>query len=71
MQMLGGGKPAWMCAALSMVVPAINVAGEWVGALENAQVEDESKVWKLDTANSTCWTSMCTQLSAWGEERPD
>eukprot|EP00971_Amphidinium_carterae_P347555 6489619-Amphidinium_carterae.4 len=41
MQMLAGGKPAWMCAALSMVVPAINVAGEWIGAMENAQVEDE------------------------------
>eukprot|EP00971_Amphidinium_carterae_P315181 6264562-Amphidinium_carterae.4 len=54
-----------------MVVPAVTVTGEWAGAVENAQLEEESKVWKLATANSTCWTLMCTQLSDWGEEGPD
>eukprot|EP00971_Amphidinium_carterae_P056307 1111691-Amphidinium_carterae.2 len=71
MQLIAGGELAWMCAAISMVVPAVAVAGKWVGALESARIEKESKVWKLATANSTCWTSMCTQMAAWGDEGPD
>eukprot|EP00971_Amphidinium_carterae_P259407 5147352-Amphidinium_carterae.3 len=71
MQLWVGGKPSWMCAGLTLMVPHVQVTEDWVRTMEMARQEEKNKHWKLATVNSTCWNSMCMQLAEWGEDGPD
>eukprot|EP00971_Amphidinium_carterae_P234367 4650574-Amphidinium_carterae.2 len=71
MQLWAGGKPSWMCAALTLMVPYAQVTGDWTRTIETARREEKNKHWKLATINSTCWNSMCMQLAEWGADGPD
>eukprot|EP00971_Amphidinium_carterae_P275538 5467576-Amphidinium_carterae.1 len=71
MQLLAGGRPGWWGAAVALMLPSVQVAGDWVHTLDSVRHEAHTKHWKLATVNSTCWNSMCMQLAEWGSEGPD
>eukprot|EP00971_Amphidinium_carterae_P108879 2156043-Amphidinium_carterae.1 len=71
MSLLAGGRPSWWGAAFALMLPSVQVAGDWGRTLDLARHEEQTKHWKLATVNSTCWNSMCMQLAEWGPDGPD